>query len=185
MLHIIYREEGNLNTGRKPVGQKAMRQLYDQFSKQIKTKAPNTAVSKLTDEEEQEAASIYIRAKYENKEEIRQAIAKYENQNSEVVTTTTTSFKRNNIVASLIKQYRGYKCQICGISILKSDGTYYVEAAHIMPHHQGGTTSLYNIIILCPNHHKEFDLGRKKVKYIDTSSVEIMLNGTVYQLNLI
>jgi predicted restriction endonuclease len=51
------------------------------------------------------------------------------------------------------------KCQICGKKIkLKNDD--YSEAHHIKPlgKHNGPDTS-NNIIILCPNHHVEFDYG--------------------------
>jgi len=51
------------------------------------------------------------------------------------------------------------KCQICGTMIKLKNGEYS-EAHHIKPlGKHNGPDSINNIIILCPNHHVEFDYG--------------------------
>ncbi len=54
--------------------------------------------------------------------------------------------------ASRAKKLLGQRCELCGYS-------KYVDAYFITPKSKGGTNSLNNIIILCPNHHKESSLG--------------------------
>jgi len=67
---------------------------------------------------------------------------------------------RETKTAKFIKQLYNDTCQICGIQI-KSAVSTYSEAAHIKslgkPHN--GPDTKENIICLCPNHHKMFDLG--------------------------
>mgnify|MGYP000569686996 CR=1 FL=1 len=70
-------------------------------------------------------------------------------------------------------------------SILKADGTYYVEAAHIDPKRDKGKETLENILLLCPNHHKEFDLGKREILYRDDKSVSLKINGRTYNISLI
>ncbi len=73
-------------------------------------------------------------------------------------------WKRNNYLIGSIKKIRGYKCQICGYTFKKKNGGFYVEGAHIIEKRTGkGEETPDNIIILCPNHHKEFDLGDKEI----------------------
>lgn len=67
---------------------------------------------------------------------------------------------RETKTAQFIKQLYNDTCQICGTQI-KSPVSTYSEAAHIKslgkPHN--GPDTKENIICLCPNHHKMFDLG--------------------------
>ncbi len=67
---------------------------------------------------------------------------------------------RETKTAQFIKQLYNDTCQICGIQIKGAVSTYS-EAAHIKslgkPHN--GPDTKENIICLCPNHHKMFDLG--------------------------
>jgi predicted restriction endonuclease len=53
------------------------------------------------------------------------------------------------------KELRGIyrsKCQVCGFD--KS-----TEIAHIMPRQANGLTVLENLLLVCPNHHRLFDMG--------------------------
>jgi predicted restriction endonuclease len=69
-------------------------------------------------------------------------------------------------------------------TILKRNGSKYIEAAHIIPHQKKGRATLDNIILLCPNHHKEFNLGDCKHIIHSKIDFEFSLNGTVYKLKL-
>ena len=66
---------------------------------------------------------------------------------------------RDTKLAKEIKLLYKNKCQICGKQINLKNANYS-EAHHIKPlgKHKGPDTS-DNIIILCPNHHVEFDYG--------------------------
>ena len=75
--------------------------------------------------------------------------------------------KRVNFLAQAIYKAYGCKCAICHwrateelISVNgKIQYAYGNEIHHITPISEGGTETLDNIILLCPNHHKQADLG--------------------------
>jgi predicted restriction endonuclease len=84
-----------------------------------------------------------------------------------------------------LKLLREYKCQICGTSIKKKGGGLYIEGAHITPKRRSGPEIPENILILCPNHHKEFDYGDKVVLIRSKELIRFRLNGITYTLSLI
>ena len=87
-------------------------------------------------------------------------------------------YERNAVVTEKIKKLRNYTCQFCGTTILKKDGTRYIEACHIDPKKDGGPETLTNILILCPNCHKEFDYGlREKEERPAANIYKVLLNG--------
>lgn len=61
----------------------------------------------------------------------------------------------------LLKRLYDNSCQFCGTRLLVADARFYSEAAHIKglgePHNGPDITS--NMLILCPNHHIQFDRG--------------------------
>ena len=68
--------------------------------------------------------------------------------------------KRNPELSKRIKELYGDKCFICGNAIRLKHSSYS-EAAHIKPlggKHEG-PDECNNVIVLCPNHHIEFDFG--------------------------
>ena len=67
---------------------------------------------------------------------------------------------RDTSLTKRIKQLYKNRCQICGITIKLKNGKEYSEAHHIKPiGKHNGPDSADNIVILCPNHHVEFDYG--------------------------
>ena len=94
------------------------------------------------------------------------------------------TFKRDNKTIAQLKIIRDFKCQVCGVSIPKKDGSKYVEAAHIISKHIKGKETPDNIILLCPNHHKEFDLGEPEIIIQDVNQIEFLLNGKLHKLKL-
>ena len=84
----------------------------------------------------------------------------------------------------LLKIIHGYKCQVCGSFILKKDGGRYVEAAHIQDKAKKGTEESHNILILCPNHHKEFDYGDRKIIVHTNDKIIVDVNGKRWQIDL-
>ncbi|MDW7760406.1 MAG: HNH endonuclease [Acidobacteriota bacterium] len=103
---------------------------------------------------------------------------------SEQVEIHGKAYKRDNKTIAQLKIVRGHKCQICSHSIKKKDGSLYVEAAHITPKKNKGTELPSNIIILCPNHHKEFDLGKMEVEERTAETLVVMVNEKKYSIDL-
>lgn len=70
------------------------------------------------------------------------------------------------IKGDVMKRY-GYKCAICGWQGVKNQrdaqGRTNIsqgnEMHHIVPIREGGTSTAENLILLCPNHHKQADWG--------------------------
>jgi gamma-glutamylcyclotransferase (GGCT)/AIG2-like uncharacterized protein YtfP len=93
-------------------------------------------------------------------------------------------YKRDNKTIAQLKIVRGHKCQICGTAIKMKDGTFYVEAAHITPKKHMGNELPSNIALLCPNHHKEFDLGKKEILERNEKVLVVILNEVEYSIDL-
>lgn len=135
------------------------------------------------DEKEQSELEKHFKTT-KTKEEILQDLKNLKPTDSEETTVNHKVYKRDNKTIAQIKILRDFKCQICGTTIIKKDGSQYVEAAHIKAKFQKGRETLDNIILLCPNHHKEFDLGDRIIKSHDSHFIDIMLNGKQYKINL-
>ena len=94
------------------------------------------------------------------------------------------TYKRNNKSIALLKLLHNFKCQVCNKSIKIRNGKYYVEAAHIISKSLKGPELPKNILILCPNHHKEFDLSDKKIVEHNDNVICFKMNGITYTLPL-
>lgn len=66
---------------------------------------------------------------------------------------------RDTALALKIKHMHNFACQICGQTIILSDGKRYAEAHHIHPlgTPHDGPDCAENIICVCPNHHVMLD----------------------------
>ncbi|MBM2711041.1 HNH endonuclease [Mesorhizobium caraganae] len=70
-------------------------------------------------------------------------------------------------IGQKVKEIRGCRCQICEalgfdpIAFLRKDGTPFAEAHHVQPVSllMAGTLAANNIMVLCPNHHRQAHLG--------------------------
>jgi predicted restriction endonuclease len=76
---------------------------------------------------------------------------------------------RDTLLAQRLKEMHADHCQVCGVQLATRFGTYS-EAAHIRglgrPHN--GPDELANLLVLCPNHHVQFDT---LAIYIDAAGV--------------
>ncbi|UAB83511.1 HNH endonuclease [Zunongwangia sp. SCSIO 43204] len=136
----------------------------------------------IVDEIEQDEIANHL--KHRTKSVLIDELKNSEISSSEKVTVNHKTYKRNNKIVALIKILRDFKCQICGQFILKRDGSKYIEAAHIVPKHKKGNEDPKNIILLCPNHHKEFDLGNCEITKHTYNEIKFNLNGNQYLLSL-
>lgn len=73
---------------------------------------------------------------------------------------TICSPVRNPTLSIRVKEMYDYCCQVCGTA-LKAGTKKYAEAAHIRGRGQPhlGSDTIDNVLCLCPNHHKLFDMG--------------------------
>jgi predicted restriction endonuclease len=135
---------------------------------------------------EQEQNEIVDELKKQNKsrQDVIDELKRLKKTDSKTVIIKSNVFRRDNKTIAQLKFIRDFKCQICSTSIEKKDGSFYIEAAHIKAKHQQGAETPDNIILLCPNHHKEFDLGKKVIVKHDKKLIIFKLNGVQYKLTL-
>lgn len=131
--------------------------------------------------EQDEICDIYSNA---DKARIAEALKNTINQTDEHVIVNTKRYKRDNKAIALIKLYRDMKCQMCKSSIMKKNKKLYIEAAHITPKRERGKETPDNILVLCPNHHKEFDLGELNIHFRDIDKIHFTLNNETYTIEL-
>lgn len=148
-----------------------LRKIYQRYLDDLKVKDEPSIVDEI------EQVEIANHLKDKTKSDLINELKNSESSSSEKVTVNHKSYKRNNKIVALIKILRNFECQICGQFILKKDGSKYIEAAHIIPKHKQGNESPKNIILLCPNQHKEFDLGNCEIKKHTVNEIEFNLNG--------
>lgn len=133
---------------------------------------------------EQQIIGGEVKAALSTPGELLMRIQALETTEQEIVEWKGLSFKRKNWIIALIKELRDHRCQVCGIQIRTKSGGYYIEAAHITAKAAGGAETLDNILVLCPNHHKEFDWGEVEIKLRSKNSITIVLNGQTYPIML-
>lgn len=95
--------------------------------------------------------------------------------------------RKDASIVNLLKEIAQYKCQFpdCNSIILTESGTNYVEVAHVKPVFKGGQSIIGNLIVLCPNHHKEFDLGKLSISEQRIELLSGNLNGKNFTIKLI
>jgi predicted restriction endonuclease len=89
------------------------------------------------------------------------------------------TIRRDTRLVRSLKSFNNYSCQFpgCGVKIPKRKGGWYIEVAHIKPVAEGGRSVLGNLLVLCPNHHKEFDYGELEIREQTVEVVRGKLNG--------
>ncbi|MEM0135072.1 MAG: HNH endonuclease [Thermoplasmatales archaeon] len=131
--------------------------------------------------EEMEIEKIY---RNESIEKIRTELKSLSPKSAKFETIQGIRFTRDMATVAKIKILREFRCQICNTRIVKADGSYYAEGAHISPKRSGSPETPDNIIILCPNHHKEFDLGKREMLEHNSEFVHFILNGEEHRISL-
>ncbi|GAB5519003.1 MAG: hypothetical protein RhofKO_12540 [Rhodothermales bacterium] len=68
---------------------------------------------------------------------------------------------RDTSLARSVKEWHGYRCQLCGDALELGDGRLYAEAHHLKPlgRPHNGPDVVNNIVCVCPNHHALLDYG--------------------------
>jgi len=168
-LHIAYYENLQNTTMHK------QREIFDKFSRLL--------INSPDDIEQSEIIERFKKQK-KSKQDIANDLRQLKPTDSELINIYGKAYKRNNRTIASIKFLRDFKCQMCNKFVLKKDGTPYIEAAHITPKHQQGQETPDNILILCPNHHKEFDLGDLIIIEQNPDMIHLKLNGIEYKLQI-
>lgn len=77
------------------------------------------------------------------------------------VETTRSRVIRNTDLTHDMKRMYDYSCQVCGETRRGPEGDPYAEAHYIRPlgRPHEGPDEPENILVLCPNHHADFDYG--------------------------
>ncbi|MFC7129247.1 HNH endonuclease [Haloferax chudinovii] len=75
--------------------------------------------------------------------------------------TVLDRVRRDREIVNELKGLYDDKCQVCGTTLLRNDGTRYSEVHHIVPlgEPHSGPDKRSNMLVLCPNHHTDFDNG--------------------------
>lgn len=113
-------------------------------------------------------------------------IQKIEDEDGKIPKKIKTNILRRirdtKIVRELKENYEN-KCQICGLSLLKSKNKSYSEGHHLHSLGEDGPDIKENIMILCSNHHTEFDYKTiainprtGKIEHLNTDNI---FNGKV------
>jgi hypothetical protein len=87
-------------------------------------------------------------------------------------------------IGAAVKNARQHRCQICealggqSLGFLKTSGERYSEAHHVMPVSKLATGSLgaHNIMVLCPNHHRQVHYGNFKQLKSDLDGWHVKLD---------
>jgi len=170
-LHIPYYE----TSGKKKVNAVQMREIHRYFSLKLNLN--------LDEIEQSEIESQLLGGKKDKNKVIAELLA-VKQSDAETVIINHVTYKRDNATVAKIKYVRDFQCQICAGFVLMKNGSRYVEAAHITPKHEKGCETPSNILVLCPNHHKEFDLGDYEKLERSETSIKFLLNGMEYTISL-
>ena len=87
------------------------------------------------------------------------SIVSDDEDSTERIGRTTYSLKRNAKLARGLKEHYGFRCQVCEKKT-RIPGRYYAEVHHIKPRNSHEGKDVWeNMIVLCAQHHVEFDYG--------------------------
>jgi hypothetical protein len=73
-------------------------------------------------------------------------------------------FVRDSVNIKTLKKMYEYRCCMCNTILRRPHKKPYVEGCHIQSLEEGGFDTPDNVLILCPNHHKELDHGALSIE---------------------
>lgn len=96
-----------------------------------------------------------------------------------VASIVSHTIRQDTQIVKALKSLCNFECQFpnCDALIPKSSGGFYIEVAHVQPVSKGGRSVIGNLLVLCPNHHKEFDHGKLEIENQTEISIQGTLNG--------
>jgi hypothetical protein len=86
--------------------------------------------------------------------------------------TVVDRINRDAGLVTDLKSLYDDRCQLCSARLASSDGTGYSEVHHLQPlgAPHDGVDAVGNMLVLCPNHHADFDNG---VVRVDTGDLSV------------
>jgi hypothetical protein len=90
----------------------------------------------------------------------------------------TRLYRRDQVLASEKKEEFGHRCMGCG------EATTVVDAHHIEPRGLGGTDTKENLLVLCPNCHRDVHRGKLKVGWQDGADSPVLITAEGELVNL-
>jgi predicted HNH restriction endonuclease len=88
------------------------------------------------------------------------------------IQTTTLRRVRDTKKAEQLKRTYSNQCQICNYSFPEYVEKGYSEVHHVWPMAEKGDDDFDNMLVLCPNHHTEFDYGVIQFSERDSSKIQ-------------
>ncbi|WP_292186939.1 EVE domain-containing protein [Mesorhizobium sp.] len=93
-------------------------------------------------------------------------------------------------IGAKVKEIRGCRCQLCEalrappVAFVKKNGYPFAEAHHVQPVSLllAGTLAASNIMVLCPNHHRQAHLGDFEVTNDQPHQWRVQLDGAVFDI---
>lgn len=80
-------------------------------------------------------------------------------------TGTGSSFARDAAVRALVLERAAGRCELCDAPGFQTkDGRLYVETHHVIPLRESGSDRVWNVVALCPNHHREAHSGARSAQ---------------------
>lgn len=89
-------------------------------------------------------------------------------------------YERDHALITRLKQQRGARCQVCGFTFRKNDGTDYCEIHHLEALANGGYDVASNCLVLCANCHRQFHYGNVKIINHTATNLVVQIDGTDY-----
>lgn len=119
----------------------------------VKSKAPTVPK---TDEELAEEMPL---------RELERTAARRSSRTVEQKEVTTKKYSRDPYVSELAKRLANGKCELCGQPAPFKDakGKPYLETHHVVWLSQGGSDSVDNTVVLCPNCHRKMHIVNDSV----------------------
>jgi predicted HNH restriction endonuclease len=114
---------------------------------------------------------------------IRLLETRYSSEKPTVKAQVSRRIERGSVGRYVKKKRRG-RCQICEalgnspVAFMNLKGQPYSEAHHVIPvsHLIAGSLSHVNIMVLCPNHHRQAHYGKFQVKHDEEKAWVISLD---------
>jgi len=89
---------------------------------------------------------------------------------------------RNLVLADRLKRLYHGRCQICGSTFRKRDGSPYSESHHLVPLGRNGADAPSNIVVLCATCHRKFHYADVRLLPPSGGGTPLVINGKDVQL---
>ncbi|KAB1194703.1 HNH endonuclease [Haloferax sp. MBLA0076] len=113
------------------------------------------------DTDDREVFQFVLRRRAEHEERVDAAESTPDLSPPERIQTTRSRIIRNTKLTSALKERYSHTCQVCGDRRRRNVDDGYAEAHHLKPlgRPHGGPDVEANVLVLCPDHHADFDYG--------------------------